>query len=94
MTDQSQPEAPSPLKFYVWIVVLTQCVSRLGKSASALVEALLRIDWAVQDNAFVDAYIGFLENLVSAHAFYAAPVLNAIVRGFRYRKPLVFGGVL
>lgn len=84
--DPSSPEAPSTLKLYAWIVVLSQSVSLLDKSCATLVEAALQVDWSFRNKAFVNAYIDFLENLVSAHAFYVMPVLNSLVQGFRYRK--------
>jgi RNA polymerase I-specific transcription initiation factor RRN3 len=84
--DPSSPEAPSTLKLYTWIVVLSQSVSQLDKSCASLVESALLIDWSFRNRGFVNAYIDFLENLVSAHAFYVVPVLNSLVQGFRYRK--------
>lgn len=84
--DPSNPEAPSTLKLYTWIVVLSQSVSLLDKSCATLVEAALQVDWSFRNRAFVNAYIDFLENLVSAHAFYVVPILNSLVQGFRYRK--------
>ncbi|KAI7888754.1 RNA polymerase I-specific transcription initiation factor RRN3 [Mucor mucedo] len=83
--DPSSPEAPSTLKLFTWIVVLSQCVSLLDKSCATLVEAALQVDWSFRNRAFVNAYIDFLENLVSAHAFYVVPILNTVVQGFRYR---------
>lgn len=87
--DPTSPEAPSTLKLYTWIVVLSQSVSLLDKSCATLVEAALMVDWSFRNRAFVNAYIDFLENLVSAHAFYVVPILNALVQGFRYRKFLM-----
>ncbi|KAG1051798.1 hypothetical protein G6F46_009018 [Rhizopus delemar] len=86
--DPSSPEAPSTLKLYTWIVVLSQSVSQLDKSCASLVESALLIDWSFRNRGFVNAYIDFLENLVSAHAFYVVPVLNSLVQGFRYRNVL------
>ncbi|GAN08251.1 RNA polymerase I-specific transcription initiation factor RRN3 [Mucor ambiguus] len=89
--DPSSPEAPSTLKLYTWIVVLSQSVSLLDKSCATLVEAALMVDWSFRNRAFVNAYIDFLENLVSAHAFYVVPILNTLVQGFRYRAHLPEG---
>lgn len=83
--DPSHPEAPSTLKLYTWIVVLTKSVSQLDKSCATLVEAALQIDWTFRNRSFVNAYIDFLEHLASAHAFYVVPILNSLVHGFRYR---------
>ncbi|KAI9279832.1 RNA polymerase I-specific transcription initiation factor RRN3 [Sporodiniella umbellata] len=86
--DPSSPDAPSTLKLYTWVIVLSQSVSQLDKSCASLVESALGIDWSFRNRGFVDAYIDFLENLVSAHAFYAVPVLNVITQGFRFRNQL------
>ncbi|KAI8365984.1 RNA polymerase I-specific transcription initiation factor RRN3 [Radiomyces spectabilis] len=86
--DPNQDAAPSTAKLYIWISVLSQCVSQLDKSCATLVEATLHIDWAVRPRNFVDVYIDFLENLVSAHAFYVVPVLNMLVTGMKYRMRL------
>ncbi|KAI8368545.1 RNA polymerase I-specific transcription initiation factor RRN3 [Blakeslea trispora] len=86
--DPNSSEAPSTLKLYTWIIVLSQSVSLLDKSCSTLVEAALQVDWSFRNRAFVNAYIDFLENLVSAHAFYVVPILNSLVEGFRYRAHL------
>ncbi|KAG1467765.1 hypothetical protein G6F56_004228 [Rhizopus delemar] len=86
--DPSSPEAPSTLKLYTWIVVLSQSVSQLDKSCATLVDSALEIDWSYHNRGFVNVYIDFLENLVSAHAFYAVPVLNSIVQGFKFRSQL------
>ncbi|KAI8994824.1 RNA polymerase I-specific transcription initiation factor RRN3 [Pilobolus umbonatus] len=51
----------------------------------SLVEAALQVDWSFRNREFVNSYIDFLENIVSAHAFYIVPILNAIVGGFRFR---------
>ncbi|OAD70401.1 hypothetical protein PHYBLDRAFT_70681 [Phycomyces blakesleeanus NRRL 1555(-)] len=86
--DPSNPEAPSALKLYVWISVLSQSVSQLDKSCSGLIEAILKVDWAVRTRTFVDAYIDLLENIVSAHAVYVVPVINTLVSGLRFRYNL------
>ncbi|RCH96533.1 hypothetical protein CU097_012786 [Rhizopus azygosporus] len=86
--DPSSPDAPSTLKLYTWIVVLSQSVSLLDKSCSNLVEAVLQVDWSFRNRGFVNAYIDFLENLVSAHAIYVAPIINSLVQGFRFRNQL------
>lgn len=47
---------------------------------------MLGIDWSVQEEAFAGAYIEFLENLVSAHAFYVSSIMTCIARNFQFRK--------
>lgn len=87
--DPTLADAPSPKRLYIWISILGQCVSRLDKNHAPLVEAVLSLDWAVRDADFVDVYIEFLENLVSAHAFYSVPVMDTIARQFVYRRSLL-----
>ncbi|KAI7867022.1 RNA polymerase I-specific transcription initiation factor RRN3 [Spinellus fusiger] len=86
--DPSHPEAPSTLRLYVWIIVLSQSVSLLDKTCASLVEAALKVDWAVRNRMFVDAYIDLLENLVSAHSIYVVPIVNGLVGGFKFRQRL------
>ncbi|KAI8137018.1 RNA polymerase I-specific transcription initiation factor RRN3 [Fennellomyces sp. T-0311] len=86
MTGPSQANAPSTLKLYLWILVLSESVSQLDRSCATLVEAILHVDWAFREAKFADAYVAFLQNLVSAHAFYVVPVMHAFVKGFRYRE--------
>ncbi|KAI8096959.1 RNA polymerase I-specific transcription initiation factor RRN3 [Halteromyces radiatus] len=83
-----QVDAPSTVQLYVWVITLSECVSQLDRNCHELVVAILQLDWSVRSSSFVDAYIGFMRNLVSAHSFYVVPALNCIVEGFRYRYQL------
>ncbi|KAI9487923.1 RNA polymerase I-specific transcription initiation factor RRN3-domain-containing protein [Zychaea mexicana] len=86
LTDPNHADAPSALKLFLWIQILSENVSQLDKSCATLVEAVLNIDWAFREDKFADAYVAFLEHLVSAHAFYVVPVIRKLVKGFGYRK--------
>ncbi|CAO3588718.1 unnamed protein product [Absidia cylindrospora] len=82
------PNAPSTEQLYIWIMTLSECVSQLDKGCHELVTAVLQVDWSVRSDTFVNNYIRFVKNLVSAHSFYVVPALNAIIGGFRYRIKL------
>ncbi|KAI9321833.1 RNA polymerase I-specific transcription initiation factor RRN3-domain-containing protein [Dichotomocladium elegans] len=88
LTESDNEDAPSPVKLYVWVVMLNQSVSKLDKTCATLVDAALRLDWAVRDTTFAEAYVEFIKNLVSAHAFYVVPVLDSLVSHFLYREVL------
>ncbi|KAI8328193.1 RNA polymerase I-specific transcription initiation factor RRN3, partial [Chlamydoabsidia padenii] len=79
------PNAPSTVQLFVWIMSLSDCVSQLDKTCHELVTAVLQVDWSVRSLKFVDTYIRFLKNLVSAHSFYVVAVLSVLVGGFRFR---------
>ncbi|KAG2227493.1 hypothetical protein INT45_007519 [Circinella minor] len=85
LTDPNHVNAPSTLKLYLWIQILSENVSRLDKSCATLVEAVLDIDWAFRETKFAEVYVAFLEHLVTAHAFYVVPVLRKLIKGFKYR---------
>lgn len=80
------PGAPSPSKLLMWIKLLSQIVTQLDRSCNDLVQAVLSVDWTVREGAFVDQYIGFIGNLVSAHTYYVRPVLFNLVRRLTYRS--------
>ena len=85
MTDPSSEEAPSLVKLYTWVIVLSESVSLLDKTCAALVDALLHIDWATRDNTFATTYMQFLQHLVSAQSFYTGAVVDSLIAGLHYR---------
>lgn len=85
LTDPSSEEAPSLVKLYTWVIVLSESVSLLDKTCAALVDALLHIDWATRDNTFAVTYMQFLQHLVSAQSFYTGAVIDSLVGGLHYR---------
>ncbi|KAG0361766.1 RNA polymerase I-specific transcription initiation factor RRN3-domain-containing protein [Gamsiella multidivaricata] len=82
----SKPAPLTPAKMLQWIQAMSQCISLLDKSCSALIDAMLQIDWAIQDDVFVQNYLSFLGNIVSAHAFYVVPIQSMLVRKFTTRS--------
>ncbi|KAJ3295089.1 hypothetical protein HK104_003021 [Borealophlyctis nickersoniae] len=68
----------------LWVRAFSQVVSCLSSPFHSVVDALLAIDWTVQDDAFVKAYAHLMENLVSAHAFYVVPVAKMLIGKLRW----------
>ncbi|ORX89719.1 RNA polymerase I-specific transcription initiation factor RRN3 [Basidiobolus meristosporus CBS 931.73] len=81
----SSLDAPSPTKLLQWIRALTKSVSSLNRDCHALIEAALSVDWPTKDDVFVQSYVHFLANLVSAHAFYIHPTVRMLGRHFTFR---------
>ncbi|KAF9916002.1 hypothetical protein BX616_004865 [Lobosporangium transversale] len=76
----SKPVPRTPAKLLQWIQAMSQCISLLDKSCISLIDAMLQIDWIVQDDNFVQHYLSFLGNAVSAHAVYVVPVQSMLVK--------------
>ncbi|KAF1813989.1 RNA polymerase I-specific transcription initiation factor RRN3 [Eremomyces bilateralis CBS 781.70] len=72
------------------IVALTSMVNRLEKNCSALVYAVLDMDWLGRDESFYDLYKGFLAALVSTQGGYTSGVLRKLV-GFFSELPQSVG---
>ncbi|KAG0290015.1 hypothetical protein BGZ96_006513 [Linnemannia gamsii] len=88
----TKPSPLSPAKMLQWIQALSQCISLLDKSCVDLIEAMLQIDWLIQEDVFVQYYMSFLGNVVSAHAFYVVPVQSMLVQKLTHRyKPTLTG---
>ncbi|KAF9288241.1 hypothetical protein BGZ88_008257 [Linnemannia elongata] len=84
----TKPSPMTPTKMLQWIQALSQCISLLDKSCVALIETMLQIDWLIQEDVFVQYYMSFLGNVVSAHAFYVVPVQSMLVQKLTHRyKP-------
>lgn len=82
----TKPSPMTPTKMLQWIQALSQCISLLDKSCVALIETMLQIDWLIQEDVFVQYYMSFLGNVVSAHAFYVVPVQSMLVQKLTHRK--------
>ncbi|KAF9290499.1 hypothetical protein BGZ68_006873 [Mortierella alpina] len=76
----TKPAPLTPAKQLQWVQALSQCISLVDKSCTALIDAMLQIDWTIQEDTFVQHYIAFLGNVVSAHAFYVVPVQDMLVK--------------
>lgn len=64
-------------------------MSKLDRSHSALVDAVVGVPWSICDSALAQAYTTFAGVLVSARPEYLGKVLEATVQGLTYRKLLV-----
>ena len=69
----------------VWIAALSHTVSRLERTHSALVEALVNMPWTTLDSATVKSYTVFIGMLLSARPEYLSLVLGKIAQGFTHR---------
>jgi RNA polymerase I-specific transcription initiation factor RRN3 len=76
---------------FKWIQALGKVITQLGKKETAvLIDAILNLDvgslmeQSRDDESLFGKYVEFLENLVSAHAFYSSRVLEKLV--FHLRK--------
>ncbi|TPX43679.1 hypothetical protein SeMB42_g04633 [Synchytrium endobioticum] len=77
---------PEPDRLSAWFRALTQIVSSLTSSYSALVIAVLDADHqclTTETIALFNAWSTLLENLVSAHAHYIIPVCERLIHAFR-----------
>ncbi|KAL1916898.1 uncharacterized protein VTP21DRAFT_5095 [Calcarisporiella thermophila] len=83
----SADDAPTPLKLRQWIHALSGSISLLNRSCYSLVRAILAINWCMRDNSFVRAYISFLGDLVSSHAYYVVPVQKMLVKNLAWVPP-------
>jgi RNA polymerase I-specific transcription initiation factor RRN3 len=69
----------------LWISALSHVVSRLERTHSALVEAIVEFPWTTTDSAIVKSYIHFIGMLLSARPEYLSLVLGKITQGFTHR---------
>ncbi|KAH8096739.1 RNA polymerase I-specific transcription initiation factor RRN3 [Cristinia sonorae] len=83
----SAPPTPAP-PLRMWILALSNVVSRLERCHSALVEAVVGMPWTIMDNAFVKSYTSFVGMLVSAKPEYLGTVLAKLAHGFTYQSGL------
>ena len=72
-------DAPSPIAMRNYVVALISVASRLNKTCSGLVHAVLACNWLGRDEKFVLLYIRLLGNIVSAHGGFVGVVLGMIV---------------
>lgn len=75
---------PAP-QLRLWISALSHAVSRLERTHSALIEAIVGMPWPTMDNHFAKSYTSFIGMLVSAKPEYLSIVLEKLVQGLTYR---------
>ncbi|THH19901.1 hypothetical protein EW146_g1348 [Bondarzewia mesenterica] len=94
LVDQFSLEKPasdslSPIpQLRLWIQALMHVVSRLDRSHSALIEAIVRMPWMTMETSFVKSYTSFIGVLVSARPEYLSLVLGKVAQGFTYQSGL------
>lgn len=81
-TSPTADNAPSTAELRSVVLELICNSSRLNRSCSGLIHAVLASDWVGRDEAFVALFIRFLGNLVSAQGLYVGAVLSMLVQKF------------
>ncbi|KIK67716.1 hypothetical protein GYMLUDRAFT_36459 [Collybiopsis luxurians FD-317 M1] len=76
---------PQPAQLRLWILALSHVVSRLERTHSSLVEAIINMPWVTMDNASVRSYIVFVGMLLSARPEYLSLVLGKLSLGFTHQ---------
>ncbi|KND01300.1 rDNA-binding RNA polymerase I transcriptional factor [Spizellomyces punctatus DAOM BR117] len=66
-----------------WLRAFSQIVSSLTPTFHDMVDAILSLDWVSCEDETVAVYGHLIQNLVSAHAVYVAPVTRMLVRNLR-----------
>lgn len=81
-TSATSDHAPSPALLRRHVLALISNASRLDRSCSGLVHAVLGSDWVGRDESHVALFVRFLGNLVSAQGSYVGSVLDMLVEKF------------
>ncbi|KAK7695390.1 hypothetical protein QCA50_000026 [Cerrena zonata] len=82
-------DAPSPApQLRLWILALSNVVSRLDRCHSSLIEAVVSMPWTTMDTSFVKSYTSFIGMLVSAKPEYLGTVLSQLAHGLTYHSGL------
>ncbi|KAH9482507.1 RNA polymerase I-specific transcription initiation factor rrn3 [Psilocybe cubensis] len=77
-----------PAQIRLWLLALSHVVSRLEKTHSALVDAIVNMPWTTFDSATVKSFTVFIGMLLSARPEYLSLVLAKIAHGFTYQSGL------
>lgn len=81
-----QSERVDTAQIRLWLLALSHVVSRLERTHSVLVDAIVNMPWTTLDSATVKSYTEFIGMLISARPEYLSLVLAKIAQGFTYRK--------
>ena len=81
-----QSERVDTAQIRLWFLALSHVVSRLERTHSVLVDAIVNMPWTTLDSATVKSYTEFIGMLISARPEYLSLVLAKIAQGFTYRK--------
>lgn len=77
---------PQLAQLRLWISAFSHVVSRLERTHSALVDAIVNMPWTTLDNATVKSYTVFMGMVVSARPEYLSLVLGKIAQGFTHQS--------
>lgn len=83
-----QSERVDTAQIRLWLLALSHVVSRLERTHSVLVDAIVNMPWTTLDSATVKSYTEFIGMLISARPEYLSLVLAKIAQGFTYRKQI------
>jgi RNA polymerase I-specific transcription initiation factor RRN3 len=81
---------PQLIQLRLWFSALSHVVSRLERTHSVLVDAIVNMPWTTLDTTTVKSYTVFMGMLVSARPEYLSLVLSKIAQGFTHRAYLSF----
>lgn len=76
----SSEEAPSPNAFINYMSAFLSCASKLDRSCSSLVYAILDTHWLGRDELAATLYMRLLGGLVVSHGFYLGNILRKLVQ--------------
>ncbi|GLB34084.1 putative RNA polymerase I-specific transcription initiation factor RRN3 [Lyophyllum shimeji] len=79
---------PRLAQLRLWLLALSHVVSRLERTHSALVHAIVNMPWTTLDSATVKSYTVFIGMLISARPEYLSLVLGKIAQGFTHQSGL------
>ncbi|KAL0950263.1 hypothetical protein HGRIS_010243 [Hohenbuehelia grisea] len=95
LVDQFNPKrdtagdgAPLGAQLRLWLSALSHVVSRLDRSHSTLVQAIVNMPWPTLDSITVKSYTVFIGMLLSARPEYLTLVLGKIAHGFTHQSGL------
>ncbi|KIM46443.1 hypothetical protein M413DRAFT_441534 [Hebeloma cylindrosporum] len=83
-----QLERVDTAQIRLWLLALSHVVSRLERTHSVLVDAIVNMPWTTLDSATVKSYTEFIGMLISARPEYLSLVLAKIAQGFTYQSGL------
>ncbi|KAI5778521.1 RNA polymerase I-specific transcription initiation factor RRN3 [Geopyxis carbonaria] len=82
--DLAGREIPSSNELQMTLTALTNVVSRLDNTCSTLVKDIVNARWVGRDDMFVNTYVRFLGNLVSAQSNYMGIVSKMLVSNLSF----------
>lgn len=75
----------SPSTLQSWLVALSEQVSKLDSTHTALVDNILLLPWTTMSESFARAWMNFVHHLISARGEWLYPVVQRAVKTLSYR---------